>query len=148
MSALIPFNRNNQNLSAPRHNSFYNMLDDFFSDPWPMGRSLFNDTFKMDVRENDKEYSIEAELPGVKKEEINLTVDEGRFTITVNREETVSNDGDAFVHRERHTSSMSRSIYLADADGEAVNAKLEDGVLKIVVPKAAPIETRKSITIQ
>jgi HSP20 family protein len=86
--------------------------------------------------ENEREYCIEAELPGVTKEEINLQLkDDGRLTIAAEREENIQEDKKNYVHRERRYSSMQRTIYLRDAKTEGVKAKLQDGVLKIIVPK-------------
>ncbi len=134
MSRLVPFNR--WGLRRNDFEDFYNMLDDFFSDTWWPVRSLARDTFKLDIQENEREYCIEAELPGVTKEEINLQLkDDGRLTIAVEREENIQEDKKNYVHRERRYSSMQRSIYLRDAKTEGVKAKLQDGVLKITVPK-------------
>jgi len=145
MAGLIPYNRRRTNLSS---GSMFNMMDDFFSDAWPFGRSLMNDTFKVDVHESDKAYTIEAEMPGVKKEEINLELNDGRLTISVERSEEVEKDKDSYIHRERRYSSMQRSLYLNDAVGEDVDAKLSDGVLKVVVPKKVKSETTKKIDIK
>ncbi len=134
MSRLVPFNR--WGLRRNDFEDFYNMLDDFFSDTWWPVRTLARDTFKLDIQENEREYCIEAELPGVTKEEINLQLkDDGRLTIAVEREENIQEDKKNYVHRERRYSSMQRTIYLRDAKTEGVKAKLQDGVLKIIVPK-------------
>ncbi|NLU10728.1 MAG: Hsp20 family protein [Tepidanaerobacter acetatoxydans] len=135
MAGLVPFNRRTPDLLSSTFDDFYNMLDDFFTDNWPFRRSLAADTFKIDVLEDDKNYYIAAELPGVKKEEINVTIDEGRLQISVNREENVEEEGKNYIHRERRHTSMQRNIFLADASDEGVVAKLENGVLNITVPK-------------
>ncbi len=151
MVSLIPFNRSR--LSGVKHPSVTNMLDDFFNDQWPFARqpferSLMSDTFKVDVRDSGKEYVVEAEMPGVRKEEVGLSIDEGRLVISVNRNEENNSDDNGYIHRERRSVSMSRSVYLADAADEGVSAKLEDGVLRITLPKAAPVETKREISIQ
>lgn len=134
MSGLIPFNR--WGLSRSGFEDFYNMLDDFFSNTWVPMRSMVRDTFKLDIQETEREYCIEAELPGVKKEEINLELkDDGRLTIAVEREENLQEENKNYVHRERRYSSMQRSIYLRDAKTEGVKAQLNDGILRIIVPK-------------
>lgn len=66
MASLVPFNRNN-NIG---NRSFADMLDDFFGDGWFSGRNLLGDTFKIDVKEDDKEYTIDAEMPGVKRKRL------------------------------------------------------------------------------
>lgn len=134
MAGLVPFNRKNK-LIGPSFEDFYGMLDDFFSDDIVPRRSLIRDTFKLDVEEKDKEYVIEAELPGVKKEEVSLEINEGHLRISIKREETIDEEKRNFVHKERRYSSMTRSIYLKDAKSEDIKAKLDNGVLNITVPK-------------
>lgn len=144
MTGLIPFNRRGD-LSRDR---LFNMMDDFFNDSWLPGRSLLSDTFKVDVKENENDYTIEADLPGVQKEQINLEFNEGRLTIAVVRNEEIEEEKKGYIHKERRHSSMQRSVYLADADNEGVNAKLNDGVLTISIPKKPQIDYKKRIEIQ
>ncbi len=144
MTGLIPFNRRGD-LSRDR---LFNMMDDFFNDSWLPGRSLLSDTFKVDVKENENDYTIEADLPGVQKEQINLELNEGRLTIAVVRNEEVEEEKKGYIHKERRHSSMQRSVYLADADNEGVNAKLNDGVLTVSIPKKPQIDYKKRIEIQ
>ena len=66
---------------------FHNMLDDFFTNSWPLRRSLAGDTFKIDVQDNEKEYVVEAELPGIQKNDVNVSLEEGRLSISVNKQE-------------------------------------------------------------
>lgn len=146
MAGLIPFNRSVARLPVP--GDFYNMLDDFFNDSWLPRRSLMSDTFKVDVREEDTQYVIEADLPGVKRDEVTLSLEDGRLTLSVNRQEETNDEGKNYIHRERRFSSMQRAIYLADADKANVSAKLEDGVLNISVPKQVKAPTSRQIEIQ
>ena len=134
MPKLVPHNRKNRSLVDRDFyglDGFYNMLDDFYN--WP--RSLTRDTFKIDVQENDNEYVIEAELPGVNKDEVNIEMNEGRLSISIQREEIKDEENKNYVHKERRYSSMSRSIYLDEAKSEGIKASLENGVLNIIVPK-------------
>jgi len=138
MAGLIPYNRRNRGLvdrGFGDFSDFYNMMDDFFNDGWLSRRFFPRDTFKVDVQENESEYLIEAELPGVEREEINIVMNEGRMTISVQREENIKEEKKNYVHRERRFSSMSRSLYLDDAKSTGIKAKLENGVLSIKVPK-------------
>lgn len=146
MAGLIPFNR--RGLSVRNTDPFYNMLDDFFGDDWFGRRSLMSDTFKMDVRDDGGEYTIEAEVPGVKREEVNLTLNDGRLTLAVNRSEQVNDETGTYIHRERRMSSMQRSVYLADADDAGVRARLDEGVLRIQVPKRAGPAGAKQIEVE
>ena len=135
MTGLVPFNRKNTSLLSTGFEDFYNMLDDFFSDSRSSIRSLDRDTFKINVQQNDTEYLIEAELPGVNKEEIDVDLNDGRLNISVKREEKINEEKKNYIHRESRFASMSRSVYLADADAKGIKAKLDNGVLNITVPR-------------
>lgn len=147
MAGLIPFSRRNQNDLSTGFSDFDNMLDDFFADGWPMRRSLMASTFKVDVQENDKAYTVEAELPGVDKGDVDIDYDEGRLCISVKRENQSEEKKKNYIHRERSFSSMSRSVYLDSASGEGINAKLDNGVLTVSVPKQIKPDTSKRIEI-
>lgn len=147
MSGLIPFNRNRSMLRATGFEDFYNMLDDFFSDMRP-SRSLVSGNFKVDVRENENEYILDAELPGVNKDEIKLDLNDGRFTISVQREENIDEKKENYLHRERRIGSMQRSIYLADIKNEGIVAKFENGILAVTIPKKSLPEKTQQIPIQ
>ena len=135
MSGLVPFNRRRNEIAPVGFVSFQNMLDDFISDGWPFSRSLAADTFKMDIQETDKAYLIEAELPGVKKEDINISFDDGKLKIEVIRQENKEEKTRNYIHRERSYASMMRSIILEEAASEGTKASLDNGILNIVVPK-------------
>jgi len=148
MAALIPFNRKNTNLANAGFDDFYNMFDNFFGDRWIQGRNVGSDVFKIDVKETDKDYTVEAELPGIVKNEININVDDKMLTISVEREEKVDEGKGNYIHRERRTSSMSRSIRLAGANLTAIKAKLDDGILTISIPKQDKTPDFRKIEIE
>lgn len=148
MAGLVPFNKKRDELANTGFEDFYNMLDDFFTDGWGVKRSLASDTFKIDVKEDEKCFYIEAELPGIKKEEVNIDLDDGRLQITVTRDEKVENEKKNFIHRERRYCSMQRSMFLADADAAQIKAKLENGELKITVPKKEKVDTSVKIDVE
>lgn len=145
MAGLVPFNRRDRGLTRTGFGDFYGMLDDFFSDDFMMPRrSLVRDTFKLDVQDKDKEYLIEAELPGVKKEEVTLEIHDGQLMIGIQREEKVDEENKNYIHKERRYCSMNRSVYLADADSNNIKAKLDNGVLEITVPKLEKSVSQKN----
>jgi HSP20 family protein len=151
MAGLIPLNRRGSNLTrtGAGFNDFHNMLDDFFSDNWlQQGRNLARDTFKIDIEESETEYRIEAELPGIKKEEINLSIEEDNLCISVNRTEEANNEGKNYIHRERRASSMSRRVRLANARLDDIKAKLDEGVLSVSIPKQDKAESMRKIEIE
>ena len=146
MAGLVPFNKKNKEISTNTgFEDFYNVLDDFFSNDWPFKRTLTHDTFKVDVEDNGNEYLIEAEVPGIDKKDINVELNDGKLMITITRDENSESKKKNFIHRERRYSSMSRSIYLEDAKPDGIKAKLENGLLKVVVPKEE--KPNNSITI-
>lgn len=148
MASLIPFNKKGNRLMGPGFGDFYGMLDDFFSDDFMPRRSLVRDTFKVDVVDKEKEYVIEAELPGVKKEEISLDIHDGQLRISIEREEKVDEEKKNYIHKERRYCSMSRSVYLGDASADSIKAKLDNGVLTITIPKAEKPEIKSKIEIE
>ncbi|MDR2089167.1 MAG: Hsp20/alpha crystallin family protein, partial [Clostridiales Family XIII bacterium] len=104
--------------------------------------------FKIDVAESDGGYLVEAELPGVKKEEIDVSVDDDTLCISVNRAEESNEDGKNYIHRERRASSMSRRIRLANADLGEIKAKMDNGVLSVAIPKQDPAGNVRKIDIE
>ncbi len=113
---------------------FYNTLEDFFSDITP-STFLSDKSFKIDVRENDKEYMIDAELPGVKKEGIDIKLEDGILTIAVQQQENNEEAQENYIHRERKYGLMQRSFKLPHAAGEGAAADFEGGLLQITIPK-------------
>ncbi len=147
MSGLVPFNKRRRELLS-NDNSLFNMLDDFFSGSMPMMRSLDADTFKVDVKDLGDNYEITAEMPGIKKENLEINLDEGRLKIRVHHEEESEEENKNYIHRERRVTSMERNIYLQDADDENIKAKLEHGILSITIPKKEDVDTSKKIEIE
>ena len=145
MAGLIPFNIRHSALPAG-FEDFYNVLDDFFTDGPGVKRSLGRDTFKLDVEETPEAFKIQAELPGVKKDEVGLELNDGVLTISVKKEENVEEEKKNYIHRERRLTSMSRKIHLAEARADGIKARLENGVLSVVLEKER--KTNKSIPIE
>jgi HSP20 family protein len=112
-----------------------------------MGR-YGRDSFRVDVQQKDNEYLVEAELPGVSRDEVSIGMTDGNLQIAVKREESTNEEGKNYIHRERRYSSMSRSVYLADGAPEGVRAKLDNGVLKISVPRQNKADNSKHIEIE
>ena len=104
---------------------------------------------KVDVAEKNGAYTVTAELPGVKKEDIQVTIDGAAVTLTaeVKREKEVTQD-ERVLHTERTFGKVSRSFTLPQEVDEAkAEAKFKDGVLELTLPKKAAA-ARKQITIQ
>ena len=151
MAGLVPFNRRNNNSLARTgsgYDDFYNMIDDFFNDGLMPRRNLSRDSFKLDIVEKDNEYLIEAEMPGVKKEEIDLGIEDDNLCISLNRTEESNRDGRNYIHRERRSTSMNRRVRLANAKLSEIKAKLDDGVLTVTIPKDDRTNTSRKIDIE
>ena len=145
MTKLVPLNRKN-NLANVR--DLQNMVDSFFSHPFLSDRSLMSDTFKLDIEETETEYLIEAELPGIAKDEIDLNMDGDTLTIAVDREEDLDNSEKNYIHKERRVSSMRRSVRLTDVKMDEIKAKVDNGILHITVPKIEQVVTNRKIAIE
>ncbi|HVF65456.1 MAG TPA: Hsp20/alpha crystallin family protein [Casimicrobiaceae bacterium] len=106
-------------------------------------------SFRLDVAETDNGYAVRAELPGVAKEDVNVTVEGNQVTIAAQtRSETEKRDGERVLHVERHFGERFRSFTLPTEIDESVSeAKLDDGVLELKLAKKQPQAGRK-LTIQ
>jgi HSP20 family protein len=105
---------------------------------------------RIDVTENDQAYTVKADIPGVKKEDINVRVEGNMVQIDAQTatEREQRGDGDKVLRSERYYGSISRSFSLGqDVDSSKVQAKYADGVLSLELPKAAPADSRR-IAIQ
>ena len=143
MFGLTPYN-SRRNLDVQRASDLWDpesWFDNFFNDfPTLYGSGS---QMKVDIKENEKDYEIEAELPGVKKDEINIELRDDRLTISVQREEHDEEEKNNYIRKERRVSSMSRSFYVSDVKTEDVKAKFENGVLTLTLPKSEDEKKRE-----
>ena len=130
MASMIPYSNYER---ALRRQFPFDMFDDFFTSPLTAVNA--NDAFKMDVEDTGTAYVITAHLAGVKRDEIDVELNEGRLSISVNKVESEEDQNKNYLHKETHAWSASRGVYLKDAATEGLSAKLEGGVLTINVPK-------------
>ncbi len=124
-----------------RFDPFNDLVDDLFKG--------FVPRLKVDVAEKNGAYTVTAELPGVRKEDIQVTIDGAEVTLAaeVKREKEVTQD-ERVLHAERSFGSVSRSFSLPQEVDEAkAEAKFRDGVLELKLPKKAAA-ARKQVTIQ
>jgi HSP20 family protein len=115
-------------------------FEDFFR--VPRMRSLVRDLpaepgIKMDVAEDDKAYHVKAEVPGVKKEDIHVSVEGNQVSITAEvKKEKEEKKGETVLRSERYYGMQSRSFTLMhDVDQDKAEAKYQDGVLDLTLPK-------------
>lgn len=100
---------------------------------------------RLDVKENDKSYTVHAEIPGVKKEDIQITIDGNQVAISaeVKNEKTV-NDGEKVLRSERFYGKVSRTFALAqEVDEESSAARYENGVLELVLQKRSTAKSKR-----
>lgn len=128
----------------PFDEMFGDLLKGFFVRPVSFeGPSQF--PVKVDVTEGDNAYKVLAELPGVKKEDINVSIDGSQISINAEvKKEHEEKDGERVLRSERYYGKFSRSFALADdVDEAAAQAKYSDGVLELILPKKAAVSAKK-----
>lgn len=92
----------------------------------------------MDVKDHDDHYTVEIDLPGFKKEDIGIELNDGYMTVTASKglDENEKNHKGKIIRQERYSGMMSRSFYVGeDVTNEEVHAKFENGVLMLEIPK-------------
>ena len=104
---------------------------------------------KVDIIQNEKEVVVKADVPGAKKEDINVTVTEDTLTIRGEVRSDFEEKKDNYFHSERFFGSYSRTLPLpALVDDTKATAKFEDGVLTVTIPKATKSEKGQVVDIQ
>jgi HSP20 family protein len=100
---------------------------------------------RMDVLDKGTSYEVVVDLPGVKKEEINVAVEGGRVTITAeSKGEHEVKEGERLLHSERYAARYARSFELpTEVTEEGADAKFENGVLTLMLPKREPVAARR-----
>mgnify|MGYP000575622418 CR=1 FL=1 len=143
-----------------------NLFDDWFDDfPFFDDRDLrkvdkklygrrAGNLMKTDIQEMKDGYKMEVDLPGFKKDEITVELDDGYLTISAAKgldQDEKEKESGRYIRRERYAGSMSRSFYVGDdITHEDIHAKFENGILKLDVPKkeAKAVEAKKRVAIE
>ena len=143
-----------------------NLFDDFFNDfPFyddnagqKIEKKLYGrhgqNLMKTDIKEMEDGYELEMDLPGFKKEEISISLEDGNLTIQAAKgldEDEKEKKTGRYIRRERYSGSCSRSFYVGEGVAEQdIKGKFEDGILKLSVPKkdAKKVEEKKTIAIE
>ncbi len=144
----MPLVRLNTLRNLPAFNTnISRVFDDFFPEQAPARRMA--DAWKpaVDIRETETSTLISADLPGVKKEEISINVEENTLILSGERKDELEVDKDKYYRKERYFGKFKREFSLpASINHEKINADFKDGVLTIEIPK--PEEKKpKSIAI-
>ena len=140
------------------------IFDDLFDLSFPMMRDMGEvdkklygkhaaHVMKTDVREHDEGYEVDIDLPGFKKDEITLSLENGYLTITAAKglDEDDKDKKGKLIRQERYMGTMQRSFYVGkNLTDEDIKAKFEDGVLKLTVPKKEEkkLPEKKTIMIE
>jgi HSP20 family protein len=140
---LIHFHKEIMMANVTRYDPFNidNVFDDLFKGfmvrPLRMEGLPKEPEIKMDVYENDKAYTVKADIPGVKKEDIQVSIDGNTVSISAEvKKESEQKEGDKVIRAERYYGQVARSFSLgSDIDEANAQAKYTDGVLELTLPK-------------
>jgi HSP20 family protein len=137
-------------LNITRFNPLEDTFDNLFRGlpvwiPSPERRPATPAQFRMDVTENDKEYQVLAEMPGVKKEEISITINGNEVAVSAEvKHEKVVKNGDTVLCAERYYGTIKRQFSLGqEVDEASAKAKYTDGVLELTLPKKAAAAAKR-----
>ena len=137
-----------------------NLFDEFFDDDFPMipMRSIRNPLYgknaknlmKTDVRETDNTYELDIDLPGFKKDEVQLDLKDGYLTISAAKglDKDQEDKKGKYIRQERYAGACSRSFFVGEGiEPQDVSAKFEDGILRVSLPKQVKKELPRTSTI-
>jgi HSP20 family protein len=99
--------------------------------------------FRTDVKEKDDKYIIDAELPGMNKDDITVEMDDNYLTISANNEEYNESEEEGYIRRERRRGSYCRSFYIENVKQDEIEAEYNNGILEISLPKKEETVTKK-----
>ena len=135
----------------PVQKNINTFFDEFFNELPAFGKTINNlFTPAVNIVETADAYHLELNAPGRKKEDFNITVDKGLLTISYEKKEEMKSEDVKVVRREFNYQSFKRSFTIDDKiNAEAIQAKYEDGLLKLLLPKVAEVKAAaKQISIQ
>ena len=130
-----------------------NLLDNWFDDDWNSWDYSNTSLMNTDIKENENDYELTMNLPGVKKEDVTAELKDGYLTIhaTSNQNKDEKDEDGKYIRRERYSGSCNRSFYVGDAvTEEDIKANFENGTLKMTIPKkeAKAVPEKKFISIE
>ena len=139
-----------------------NLLDDWFGVPFeneffgkknPLYGKHAKNLMRTDVRETENSYELDVDLPGFKKDEVKVELEDGYLTISAAKglDKDEKDKEGRYIRQERYTGQCSRSFYVGDTvEAKDISAKYEDGILKLSLPKVdqKKLPAKNSITIE
>ena len=141
MTSMIPYT----SLDRALRSWPFDSMDDFFA---PLAKVTGDYGFKMDVEDAGDAYVVSAELPGVTKDQVDVELNEGRLSISVDKKESDEKKGKTYLQKETSEWQASRGVYLKDAAREGLSARLEGGVLTVNIPKQQRQSNVTKVTIE
>lgn len=154
---MLPTKRTKRNLNplVSLQNDFSHFFENALTKPQWSDMSTVTDSMmdfspNIDIKETEKEYKIEAELPGMDDENIDLSIENNCLIMKGEKRDEMKEDKDDYYHLERSFGSFYRCIpFSAEIDEQKVSAKYKSGVLNVTVAKSAKaVNSKRKITIQ
>lgn len=127
MFSLVPMNR--------REMGLFGQMSELLNDPFFKNFGRSDQSFMVDIEDKGDSYVLEAELPGLKKDEIDISVDGDCLTISAKKDEETSKEEKNYIYRERRVGSYVRKFDISNVNAEAIEGDFKDGVLSLTMPK-------------
>ena len=120
------------------------LFDDFLNSAFSEEQTDANKMMPMDVSEREKDYVVRANVPGIKKENIKVSIHNNELLIEGIQEEVKTEENETVYRYERYKGNYRRVINLPETTNhEKIEAKLEDGVLTLIIPKKDPVPSKE-----
>ena len=143
MYTLVPFHRN---LNRELSNVF--APDNFLRSFFDMSDMVGQAGFRVDIREDDKAYQLEAELPGVPKDKMSVSVEDGTLTISADLNEEKKQEHGGYLYSERRSGHVERCFNLEGIEADNITADYKNGVLMLTLPKVQPTPKKEPKKIE
>lgn len=135
MFTMVPYRRYLSKPAKP-FDSFLN--DPFFRSFFNSSENMLGNSFRVDILDADDSFTVEAELPGLKEDQINLEVDDGMLTISADYQNETRKDEGGRMYCERRSGHLERSFNLDNIDADNITANYKNGILYVTLPKEKP----------
>jgi len=144
LNRLLPVSRTNGTVEGAQQPDLFSMMEPFFSAPFSARSSFGKMMPAVDVSETEDNILVNAELPGMAPEDIELHVESNYLILRGEKKSEREEKKENAVHRECSYGSFSRSIPLsAEIQADKVSAKFRNGVLKVTLPKSEKAQTKR-----
>ena len=152
MFNMMPYRSNHNMTRNDNRGYFEDFANDFFRPFFPesFGMMAEQRPMKVDVRDEGDKFVLEADMPGMKKDDLKVEVKDGVLTIAASYDESKEekNEETKYVYRERRCGSMSRAFNVEGIQEDGITAAFKDGMLTLELPKVAESEKPETHTIE